>query len=161
MTNPSVDHFQYHTHVCYWKRSALGLIWVVRLVLCLVLSWQASDDLHPHTLGEGGALTHFTCNLLANVCFTRRKKEGREPHARAEYVRKLHGLKWVPPYLLVQCIRMYHSLVLRRSWTQDLGTRLDAHVTEVKSDLSLFSRAKIYNKKRYAEKIQMKRKWDL
>ena len=56
---------------------------------------------------------------------------------------------------------MYHSLVLRRSWTQDLGTRLDAHVTEVKSDLSLFSRAKIYNKKRYAEKIQMKRKWDL
>ena len=39
-----------------------------------------------------------------------------------------------------------------------LRMRLDAHVTGVKSDLSLFPRAKIYNKKRYAEKIQMKKK---
>lgn len=41
----------------------------------------------------------------------KRKREGREPHARAEYIRKLHGIK-----------------------------------------------AKLYNKKRYAEKIQMKKR---
>lgn len=29
----------------------------------------------------------------------------------------------------------------------------------VKSDLSFFPRAKIYNKKRYAEKIQMKKRY--
>ena len=40
----------------------------------------------------------------------------------------------------------------------ELGMRLDAHITGVKSNLSLFPRAKIYNKKRYAEKIQMKKK---
>lgn len=43
----------------------------------------------------GEDLAHFICTVLANVlvAFTRRKKEGREPHARAEYIRKLHGLK--------------------------------------------------------------------
>lgn len=38
----------------------------------------------------------FLCEADVIVCSSgRRKKEGREPHARAEYVRKLHGLKLV------------------------------------------------------------------
>lgn len=46
-----------------------------------------------------------------NIFLFRRKKESREPHIRAEYVRKLHGLK-----------------------------------------------AKLYNRKRFAEKIEMRKK---
>jgi len=39
---------------------------------------------------------YFLCEADVIVCSSgRRKKEGREPHARAEYVRKLHGLKLV------------------------------------------------------------------
>ena len=63
-----------------------------------------------------------------HCCMCRRKKEGREPHAHSEYVRKLHGLKSVQ-YIYAACCS-YNNM----------------------------HRAKLYNRKRFAEKVEMKKK---
>ena len=69
--------------------------------------------------------------------FFRRKKEGREPHAHSEYVRKLHGLKLAThTYRERECVCVSkHSLLV------------------------MSCRAKLYNRKRFAEKVEMKKKY--
>ena len=69
------------------------------------------------------------------VCY-RRKKEGREPHAHSEYVRKLHGLK----YINYALFNIGHS--------ECVCVCVCVRVC----------RAKLYNRKRFAEKVEMKRK---
>lgn len=63
---------------------------------------------------------------------TRRKKLGREAHTRSEYVKKLHGIK----------------LVLSAIYSN----KCDVMIIVV-------HRAKLYNRKRYTEKVVMRKKW--
>ena len=95
----------------------------------MATGWTISrrSELHCN-LDCNSVIYHWECH--------RRKKEGREPHARSEKIHKLHGLKYAAYIAAAGCQHVCVTIVL-------------------------CCRAKLYNRQRFKEKILMKKMYDI